>query len=410
MSKQGLKWTVEEMVTLYERRLMDVPYKVIAEELDRTEQACWDKYRHTDWSNTGIPDKIRESIKDRRVEAVKEQAAATTDRKLDMFRLRANVIADKLADATTSLPEAPLVPWSPSGEKTEHQNEDMGLILSDLHIGHEHSNEETGGLSAYNLEIFQNRLENLKQAVPDIYELHSQLYKLPKLHIFCLGDIVDGMNEAGAWSPVFISMPIWDQVTHGIHALSDAIWYWLTFFEEIHFYGIRGNHGRVARSGAEKDYCNWDIIAYEFLQTRFQDNDRIKFHVPRCWWSLEEVCNHNFLLIHGDDVKSKGVPILGMLDLERKMAATLNKKINYTLAGHFHNASEYTTHSGRLIMNGSFVGADVYSLKNAMPGTRAEQKLFGIHPQRGITWMYNIDLDHQRGKNATDSKVGSKVS
>ena len=159
MSKQGLKWTVEEMITLYERRLMDVPYKVIAEELDRTEQACWDKYRHTDWAGTGIPDKIRENIKDRRVEAVKEQAASAADRKLDMYRLRANVIADKLADATKRLPEAPLVTWSPSGRQAKHQNEDMGLILSDLHIGHEHSNEETGGLSAYNLEIFQKRLE-----------------------------------------------------------------------------------------------------------------------------------------------------------------------------------------------------------------------------------------------------------
>jgi len=409
MSKAVVKWTLEDMVELYERRAMGIPYKVIADDINRTEQACWDKFRSTDWDNTEIPDRIKDRIKKRRIDVGMEQTKASANRKIETWKLRADIIAARLCAATTALPSAPLKPYKKRKRKEgEHRSEDVGLILSDLHIGHDHSNEETGGLSEYNLDIYHKRLENLKYAVSDIYELHSQLYELPTLHIFCLGDIVDGMNDAGAWSPTYITTPIMDQVMYGVESLSEAIWYWLSVFKEIKFYGIRGNHGRVARSGVEKDYNNWDNVIYKFLETRFNDNPRISFDIPKCWWSVHNIRNHNFFLTHGDDVKSKGVPILGLLELERKMCASLNMPLNYMLAGHFHNASEFTTHNGRLLMNGSFVGADVYSLKNALPGTRAEQKLFGIHDTRGITWNYNIDLDHERiaAKNDTTTKMG----
>jgi len=409
MNKNGTKWDMDDMVTLYEQRAIGVPYKVIAEDLGRTEQSCWDKYRSTEWADTKIPDKIREAIKTRRIQNGIEQVKVSESRKIDNYKLRADIIADRLSEAVVPYEEAKLVNWTPQNRKPGHGSEDVGLILSDLHIGHDHSADETGGMSAYNMDIYQARLDNLKLAVADIYELHNQLYELPTLHIFCLGDIVDGMNDVGAWSPTYIMTPIMDQVMAGVESLSEAIRYWLTIFGEVKFYGIRGNHGRVAKSGVEKDYCNWDVIIYEFLRAKFENNPRITFDVPKCWWSLQEIRNHNFFLTHGDDVKSKGVPILGLLELERKMTASLRKPIDFMLAGHFHNASEFTTHNGRLLMNGSFVGADVYSLKNALPGTRAEQKIFGIHDTRGITWMYNINLDHERKrpKDDADTKVGN---
>jgi hypothetical protein len=619
----------------------------------------------------------------------------------------------------------------------------MGLILSDLHIGHEHSLEETGGLSAYSLDIFKERLKNLQYAVADIYELHSNLYKIPALHVFSLGDIVDGMNEAGAWSPVYISTTIYDQVMIGYQEITRCLCYWLSFFEEVHFYGIRGNHGRCktkntriltpngykyyyelkqgdmvgtlncdtntfefqpieqihiyenektvvgidrkklqmlcsldhdvlvktenkknmyrkvkakhlkrntkagisipisissnnteydiddnvisllgwimtdgcydektnairiyqsknktqniirkilqdlnvefsektnetkrtnsilgtkiknqlkqhyfylnssdftkkikdllperkdvpswmhnlsdrqvsvllhslmlgdgsfrenklhkdgyvrkggydslwggkkyleklaglfvshnipcsvikhkrliskiksnneeqeswylqikknnkyrvvckdviekeyndtvwcvtvsngtiavlsesghpyftgncARSGSEKDYNNWDNVIYELLKLQFKDNKRIHFHIPKTWWMLEKIRNHKFLMVHGDDVKSKNPPVRSLLDFEQKMSGIIKDIPNYTIAGHFHNASEYTTHNGRCLVNGSFLGGDMYSLRNYLPGAKPEQKLFGIHDKRGITYMYNIDLDQKR--------------
>lgn len=394
-AKSGTPWTFDEIVTLYEHRQLGTPYSEIALMLGRTNQACRDKYRNTNWNETDLPDRIKDKIKERKTKNFSEYNRVVADKRLEVHKLRTDLIADKLCQATKALPRAPLQSWSPRSNK-QYSSEHMAVVLSDLHIGHEHSLEETGGLSEYNIQIFNERMKNMQYAVADIYEHHSHMYKIPELHIFCLGDIVDGMNAAGKWSPVYISTPIFDQVVEGFHKLSDAIWYWLTIFEKINFHGIRGNHGRVAPSGYEKDYCNWDIIIYEWLRAEFRNNPRITFDVPRSWFSIARILNHNFLLCHGDDVKSKNTPIQGLLEVKNKMQSTFGERLHYAVCGHFHNAGEITSYSGKVIMNGSYVGSDVYSLKNNMPGTRAEQKLFGIHPKRGITYTYNINLDDKR--------------
>ena len=397
-------WTQEELVWLYEQRLQNVPYGVISRKIGRSYKTCRRKFQNTDWAAMGVLNSARTKTHLRQVEAFKDRTEVSVRTSLDRWRMRTDAIADAFEKTARSLPAAPLTEWSPR-KRSGHSSEDMGLMLSDLHIGHEHSLEETGGISQYSVPIFQQRMNNLKVAIADIYELHSQLYRIPKLHIFSLGDVVDGMNEAGAWSPVYISTPITDQVMIGVRAMSDAIWYWLTIFEEIEFYGVRGNHGRISRAGAEKDYANWDIIIYQFLMTEFRDNPRIKFHVPKTWWQMPSIRNHNFLLLHGDDVKAKDPPIKSFLEVERKMAGFVKNHAHYTLAGHFHNSCELTSSNGKILMNGSFVGSDVYSLQNRLPGTRAEQKVFGIHSERGVTFRYDIDLDYERDVNKLNGEA-----
>jgi len=69
---------------------------------------------------------------------------------------------------------------------------------------------------------------------------------------------------------------------------------------------------------------------------------------------------------------------------------------DYTIIGHFHSAGEWSTNNGKIIVNGSFIGPDIFALKNLQRSSRAEQKIFGIHDKRGITWRYDIDLDVER--------------
>ncbi len=386
-------WSEDEVNYLFLERSKGTPYIVISRQLGKSYDSVRHKYQNTDWTGKTI-----DKIKKREIESFKVKTERGIQDKLDKFRLRSDIIADAVIKSTAVLPTASLNKWEPKNRKNTYSPEDIGLILSDLHIGQEHTLAETGGISQYNLSIFKQRMENLKNAVADIYELHSQLYKISKLHIFSLGDVVAGMNNVGAWSPVYINMPIYDQVQMGVTSLMESIWFWLTIFDEIEFYGIRGNHGRTSYSGAEKDYCNWDIIIYQQLLYAFKDNPRIKFHIPKTWWHMAEIRNHKFLMFHGDDVSAKNPPITALLDTERKMAGLIKSHNHYTLAGHFHNASEMTSTNGKVFINGAFVGSDIYSLKNCLPGTRPEQKIFGIHDNRGVTFRYDIDLDYERSK------------
>jgi hypothetical protein len=392
----GKKWTEKELEILYTERLKGTPYKVLSDKLNRTVKALESKFnKDTDWSQYSFYNNPSLETRELEIKEAHINRDMSIKKSLDKYRLQADIIADKLYQAARKLPVAEPPSYTPSN-KNHRTDEDMALMLSDLHIGHEHNLEETGGLSEYNVDVFCQRLENLKQAVTDIKELHSKLYKIRKLHIFSLGDIVDGANTAGAWSQVWIDTPIFDQVMLGYRKIADFVYYMLTLFEEVEFYGLYGNHGRIAPNGAEKKYNNFDLFCYKYLEIEFKNEPRIKFNIEKSWWMMKEIQNHKFLLVHGDDVKSKNPPVTSFLDFERKMTGIIRQIPNYTLCGHFHNCSEYTTHNGRVLMNGSFVGADVYSLTNQMPGNSPEQKIFGIHPKIGITWTYNINLKHNR--------------
>lgn len=396
MQNKAKKWTEKELEYLYNQRLQGTPYRIIAHKLGRSENAVEKKYnKDTVWSIYKFYNPEAELARKQGVLDKYGKSEISINKALDRYRIQADIVGDKLAQAARTLPVAPPPKYKPRN-KNERTAEDMGLMLSDLHIGHEHTMEETGGLSEYNLDIFLARLENLKLAITDIYELHSKLYKIPTLHVFSLGDIVDGANTAGAWSPVWINTPIFDQVMIGYRALSDFIYYMLTMFENVELYCLYGNHGRIAPNGAEKKYNNFDLFCYKYIELEFRNQPRMRMHIEKTWWSIKEIQNHNFLLTHGDDVKSKNPPVLGLVDLEKKMTGITKVIPDYTICGHFHNCSEFTTHHGKALMNGSFVGADVYSLSNCMPGALAEQKLFGIHPRRGITWTYNVNLSHAR--------------
>ena len=391
-------WTEKEMEILYALRLENIPYRLIALDLKRSVASCEKKYRATNWTETNFYDKNTHRMKEDLKRGYGQHLANLNDRRLQSDMYKTDLIADKLVSAIEALPiksSNNRIVKPRSVTKYKHSNEDVGLLFSDTHIGHEHSLEETGGISEYNQNIFYKRIETLKRGTEDIVELHSHLYKIPTLHIFCLGDIVAGMNNVGNWSPTYINMPIYDQMISGYDAISDMIYYWLDIFDDIKFYGVAGNHGRGAPKGFEKEYVNWDFLCYKFLESRFSNNPRVKFVVPKTWWILEEIRHHKFLLIHGEDVRGGGTPLKGLQTYEQQMIGVLGQIPDYTLAAHFHNAAEITTNHGKILFNGSFVGSDIYSLKNLQRSSRAEQKIFGIHDKRGITWSYNLHLDEK---------------
>lgn len=394
-SNSSLNWSLEDLEYLYYAKTSGVPYEIIARELGRSAESCKSKWLKNDWQSSGIVDiALEKTIKSKRA-AFEAKMSKSVENKLDMFRMRYDIIADRMEKAIKKIPEVKKIRWTPPRKKTNRGEEHVGLVVSDLHIGHSHSLEETGGLSEYNVDIFIERLHSLQKSVSDIYELHSSLYDLPTLHIFCLGDLVDGSNAAGAWSPVYIDTPVYDQLLLGFEHLSQSLEYLLTIFDNIKFYGVRGNHGRIAPSGVEKDYANWDNLIYNMLKVKFADNSRIQFNVPKTWWIMEKIKDHNFLLVHGDDVRGSGSAIKNLERFSASMSGILRVKPDFTICGHFHESTELNSNFGKMIINGSFVGADVYSMKNLHKYSRPEQKIFGINNSHGITWRYDLDL----GKN-----------
>ena len=269
-------WSKKEEEVLHCLRQEGIPYKIIAAELHRTERSCKRKFQNTNWHETGLYDLNKAKLGEGLKRAYVEKIASAQDKRLSVSKMIGDIVGDRIAQAVSALPvvKKPVYIKSTKKGKKKHSDEDVGLIFSDAHIGHHHSLEETGGISEYNIDVFHARMDNLKLALADITELHSQLYRLPTLHIFSLGDIVAGMNSVGAWSPTYINMPIYDQVIAGVEAISDAIYYWLGIFDNIVFYGIIGNHGKCMSKTTKiltpygyKDYKEIDEEKYcDFLE------------------------------------------------------------------------------------------------------------------------------------------------
>lgn len=389
---EGKPWTEAELEYLYRARFDKVPYVLISEHLKRTAEACKGKWLKTNWEKTPWFSPIAEDVRKQKKVAYELSTENGFRSRLDIAKLRADAIGDVLRKSIEKCPKIKRREWSPPKQNIGKGVEEVGLLLSDLHIGHTHTAEETNGLSEYSLDIFRQRMRKLERKVSDIYELHSSLYKLPTLHIFCLGDIVDGMNESGSWSPVYINNSIYEQFTIGFEEISRSLEYFLTVFENVVFYGVRGNHGRVARVGAEKDYANWDNLCYEMLKHKFVDNTRLKFKLTKSWFLAEKIKGYNFLLTHGDDLRKSSTAIKSLESFAADMAGMTRVHPDFTLCGHFHQAAEQSTNFGKVIVNGSFVGGDVYSIKNLQKMTLPEQKIFGINSSYGITWRYDLDL------------------
>jgi hypothetical protein len=134
------------------------------------------------------------------------------------------------------------------------------LLQSDQQIGEEIVFEETGGVNAYNFDIYQSRLEHLEDRVLDILGNH-QTADFPELVVLSLGDNVSGVIHPELQK--YGHQHVIDQVYLG--ALTEALFLYrlkqLGGFERIRFIGVTGNHGRLSHEKESKRYYkNFDYL------------------------------------------------------------------------------------------------------------------------------------------------------
>lgn len=309
--------------------------------------------------------------------------------------LELTIIESSKLNKMKSLPTINLA--KPKGE--HHQPEHVGLLLSDLHVGQEFTASETGGLNEYNLDIFYERSANLKQALGRIVMQHSTTRELPELHIFGLGDNVQGGRENGEWGGAYTGhMNVTEQAVTAAQVTAELIQDWSKYFKKIHFYGVIGNHGRGgARKNSDAIGANWDNVTYIALKAKFANDPKISVEYSSTFWMRKNILGTEFCLVHGDYFSNS---INSLLVADQKLQGMTTKILglpyNVLVLGHFHSYSVVETPMGRIMVNGSFVGGDMHSIQHLRTSSRPTQTIFGIHPDHGVTWHYPLDLDKAR--------------
>jgi len=288
------------------------------------------------------------------------------------------------------------------------------LLLSDLHLGRENHfiDIETGrDYLTYNREIAIKEANRLLDGVQRINELLSRSYKIDKLYIFVLGDLIEG-QELFSEQQLLIEEGIGRQMLFAIRLLSDLIKELLKEFKEIKIVNVPGNHGRLIKKSYsfEVYYNNIDFLIGKMLQAIFEKEKRIEIQTPESWFFRTKVYDWQYFLHHGATIRSwMGIPYYGIVRQSRQRKAEMD--IDIECIGHFHMQLEIPISSESLtLVNGCWIEKDSYAWNKYGRLTKPEQIYFGVSPKRPRTWQFALNLRPKEKQKEPRIKIESLSS
>jgi hypothetical protein len=309
-------------------------------------------------------------------------------KKDDVTRL-AHIIGEKLYEnyKKVKLVEPKAISSRGKGEETSI------LDLSDIHIGmsNEVFDSSTGKRTiTYNMDIFKQELNNLQQSIGEIYGILKNSYKLKKLVINLLGDIITNdriFPEQSFEIEKVAGLQVFDAVTY----LSLFINNLLKYYEKIEVVGVVGNHGRSNPTHYnEPPQNNFEYFLYKMLQKQFEKSKRVTVIVPETRRYIHEICGWRHLLEHGDSFRGSTETYI------KKQVEKLYLNIggfDVIHYGHFHKLKDDEMADKVIIkQNGSWILKDNYAFKKYKTYSVPKQFFFGCNKKRPETWSYKIDL------------------
>lgn len=253
----------------------------------------------------------------------------------------------------------------------------------------------------YNSTVCEERIEKYADKVIHLTEIQRQDHPVKHLHIWCLGDIVEGELIFPGQS-FLVDGGLYRQITvDGPRIMKNFITKMLENFETVTFVGVIGNHGAIGGRG-RRDHdpeTNADRMLYRIMQLMFEKEKRIKFIIPdgrgeRNWYAIDTIGNYKSLLIHGDQFGSLST----LYSFQKKVygwkVGAIQEEFTDVYCGHFHTPTKMTFNTVQMRISGSPESTNTYAMESLAAIGRPSQPLMYIHPDRGIvTAEYNCWLD-----------------
>lgn len=293
---------------------------------------------------------------------------------------RTELIIDSIKEAIIPFELHDNIMYKAVGNKKEE--EEAVLVLSDIHVGKV--------TKSYNPKVFKERLKKVNTGMLRIIELLRNGYKIDTLNIILGGDIVDGEGIFPTQA-MTIDQGVLKQVFQtGVPEFSNMFINLLKYFKKIKVHCVRGNHGRSGRFADETS--NWDIALYEACKITTQNYKNIEWNISYDWNNLFKIYAWEFLLVHGHQIKmSLQIPHYGITNKGMRWQGSMGH-FDYLVLGHFHVAQYCEWNNFEYCMNGTFSSDDEFGQEIIGLMGSPKQLFFGVHPRKGVTWRYKINL------------------
>ena len=274
-----------------------------------------------------------------------------------------HAIVEEMEDRITPIKALPSV-YEPGkkGQIVEH----CVAHLSDGHHDEVVKSDSVGGLEEYNFPISCVRAEKYVDTIVDwTQKTLYPAFKFPVLWVLAYGDHTSGEIHKAAERSYYRNEFKNCLAIGQLHALMFrdlAPW-----FETVNVLYLAGNHGRRSK---KKDYNgsqeNWDYLVAEIARLQCKEINNINFQIPEAWSANVEINGVGFNISHGDDIKgNQGIPWYSMTRRQKSLialGAMMNKRPRYFVAGHHHTLSTLSDIDGELLVNGSWIGTDAFSI------------------------------------------------
>ena len=267
------------------------------------------------------------------------------------------------------------------------------IVASDWHIEETVTAAITNGLNEYNLKIAE---ESIKQFFSNAVYLVNRAKTdstVKTVVLAVLGDIING---------VLRNEDLENNQTSSIDALSIARSYLYSGIKKLSKEtGCRicviccvGNHGRLTEKihYSNQVHNSLEYLIYKTLERDFRDNENVDFVVSEAPYVIQSIFGVRVRFQHGHTFRYNGgisglsVPIL-------RKVAQLNtiEHADLDVIGHFHTATVLSN----VIINGSLVGTNGFSMSLGLPHERPQQMFFLIDSKYGKSMITPVFIDRK---------------
>ena len=256
---------------------------------------------------------------------------------------------------------------------------DLIIMLSDLHIGTEYENI----FGTYNSTIAKDRLQKYINKILDIAKRHNS----EKCYVVGLGDLINGNIR------LTVQLSNRENLIEQIKIASELIinfCYQLTKIFKVVFYtDVSGNHSRVItnKEDAVHDERLDDLISWIVTNSLLHIDNFHSLNNRKIDIGIADinVRGHTYLAVHGDnDVNGKN----GITNL----CSMLGFFPTAILRGHYHSPSMMEYNNVKVIQGGSLCGSGgTYEIEKRLVGKPSQTVL--VCNNKGIECIYNIELE-----------------
>ena len=252
----------------------------------------------------------------------------------------------------------------------------------------------------YNSDVLAQRIDQYAEKLIEITDIQRTHHNVDNLHVWLLGDIVEG-EEIFPGQSHLIDSGLYRQVgINGPEILGNFLRTALENFKHVHVTGVIGNHGAVGgRARKQHDpETNMDRLLYKIVELIFKNEPRITFNIPdgkgeRNFYAVDTIGNYSTMLIHGDQMPAPSATygyykkVMGWKD------GAIPEHFDDVFMGHYHQQAKMTIGSSILRISGSPESNNTYAQEYFSAMSRPCQHLMFVHPENGVTSEYSIWLD-----------------